>query len=123
MGVLGALLWAQHHNNRVAPELKQGALTCSKCPLHFSSLCSCPVPGQIPQASRKCNLTRVLRERNVRTRESPRLKCVALGFAAMARDNRVGDRGVTRGPYPHLVITAAGSHTVLDIGHEGVNEP
>lgn len=41
----------------------------------------------------------------------------------MGRDNRVGDKCVTRGPYPHLVITAAGSHTVLDIGHEGVNEP
>lgn len=42
----------------------------------------------------------------------------------MGRDCRVvGDEGVTRGLHPHLVIAAAGSHTVLDIGHEGVNEP
>lgn len=27
------------------------------------------------------------------------------------------------GPRPHLVVTAAGCHAVLDIGHEGVNEP
>lgn len=48
---------------------------------------------------------------------------MALGFAAMGTDHRVEDRGVTRGLHPHLVIAAAGSHTVLDIGHEGVNEP
>lgn len=41
----------------------------------------------------------------------------------MGRDVGTGDRDVARGLHPHLVIAAAGSHTVLDIGHEGVNEP
>lgn len=46
-----------------------------------------------------------------------------LGFAVMGRDVGTGDRDVARGLHPHLVIAAAGSHTVLDVGHEGVNEP
>lgn len=33
-----------------------------------------------------------------------------------------GQRGVPAGR-AHLVITAAGGHAVLDVGHEGVNEP
>lgn len=41
----------------------------------------------------------------------------------MGRDCRVGGGGVTRDLHPHLVIATAGSHTVLDIGHEGVDEP
>lgn len=48
---------------------------------------------------------------------------MTLGFVAIGTDHRVGDRGVTRDLHPYLVIAAAGSHAVLDIGHEGVNEP
>ena len=38
-------------------------------------------------------------------------------------ERRGGGQSTPWGPPSYLVITAAGCHTVLDVGHEGVNEP